>query len=281
VNQPLICAQHSLPVVAACARCGDFGCATCLPAGRRVCPKCGPDTAADQAFAKPDLGKGINWVFQDPRWLPKVLTGAACMLFAVFIVPMLLFMGYALRIARREREAPQRTLPEWSEEGLLGDGFKFLVASMLPGMAFMLIFAILGGGGAGLVVLSQGSKQAQQMLAAGFVVVVIAFMVLILPLALFFAYLQPAMRLNYLRTGRITAMLELGAVWKIAMHRPGDYFMLAVSCFVTQMLANFAGQLLCGIGGLVTIPWALYVDSWLVGRYWAWLDAQEQFSRGA
>src|SRR5262249_5195940 len=108
-------------VVGACQRCGDFVCRRCLPGRRLLCARCNP--AGD--VEKPDLGKAFQYVFQDPDWLSKLLMGGLWMLIgiptSVFIVPigMLPLIGYGVLVAKREREAPRRVLPEWGNYGEL------------------------------------------------------------------------------------------------------------------------------------------------------------------
>src|SRR5208282_203011 len=101
-NRP--CSVHpDLAVVGACDRCGDFGCRECLPNGK-TCTKCAPG----RIVAQPDVTRVLKWVFQDPRWISKVLIGAACFFFFwLLFVPLFILQGYGIRIARRERVAPQ------------------------------------------------------------------------------------------------------------------------------------------------------------------------------
>jgi hypothetical protein len=264
------CSLHpELSVVAACNRCGDFGCTLCLPDGRR-CLRCAPSWPVE----KPDLGVAFKWVFQDPDYVSKILVGAACVVFSFFLVPIFILLGYHLEVARRERQAPQQRLPEWSDWGRYAwDGLKFYFCIFLLVMAIELVFfavviaviaivALAGsaGGGAGAVI-------------GG--LIGLAAVLTLLPVSLAIAYAFPALQLEYLRTGSVGAGFHVGNIWRIVSQRPGDYFMLWVSQFVTRFLGNFVGQLLCLVGVVLTAPWVLYTEGWLLGRYWAWLDRVE------
>lgn len=266
------CSLHPhLPVIGTCNRCGDFGCAECLPPGRTRCIRCAPTGSV----AKPDVAVAFKWVFQDPDYISKVLVGSACMLFSVFLIPAFVLLGYHLEVARRERQAPQTRLPDWSGwSSYLVDGFKFYVAILLAMMAFelilgtvigvvVLIFVLIGSAGGGGAAAVVGAF-------AG-----IALVFCIVPFILVITYAIPALQLEYLRTNSIFAGFHLGAIWRIVSERPGDYFMLFIGAFVTRFLANLVGQLMCLIGLFVTAPWAFYTEGWLVGRYWAWLDNEE------
>lgn len=261
------CNLHpSLPVVGACNRCGDFGCLDCMPDGRR-CHKCAPGGPV----VKPDLGAGIKWVFQDPDYVSKILIGAACMLFSFFLIPAFVLFGYHLEIARRERREPQQRLPEWSDWGrYFWDGLKFYACIFFLVMGVELVFALIAGVVILIIVLAGSAGGGAGAVVGG--LVGMAAMLTLIPLILAIAYSAPALQLEYLRTGSIFAGFHLGAIWRIVSRHPGDYFMLWVGSFVTRTIGNMVGQLMCLVGIFLTVPWTLYTEGWLIGRYWAWLD---------
>ncbi len=267
IGQP--CAHHGqLPVVGACDRCGDFGCKTCIPTGRS-CIRCAP--LGD--IEKPDFGKSINFLKDDPRWGSKVAMGAACFLGMVFIAPLFILMGYHARIARREREGVKGGLPEWDGVGeLFIDGFKSYLALFLPllvlyflmfGGIFVVAFATMPPAG------TRGGGQPPPLFMAATI-----FSVLVIYGFVFLhSFLTPAIQVEYIRTGSVLSGFHVGALWRIVASHPFDYFILFVIGFVLYMLSTLVGYLLCLIGIFATIPAAIYVQGHYLGRYCAWLDA--------
>lgn len=269
------CALHPQEaVIGACQRCGDFVCRLCLKGKRLVCFKCAPHGDG----TRPDLDKALRFVFKDPDYVRKVLVGAACFFGgALCILPLFLLMGYGMRVARREQEEPQGLLPEWDDLGdLFMTGLKLWVTQLLPGMVMALTIGLVVGLVVALGVVGGAAGNAAGGVAAG----VAAFgmfgaFLLIIPLSLAFAVAAPAIHVHHLRTGRVTAGLEFRELWRMIAGRFGDYIMLFLFHFLVQMIGTFVGELACGVGLFVTIPWMLIVQSYLVGRYAAFLDAEE------
>jgi hypothetical protein len=281
------CTVHpAASIVGACERCGDFGCRDCIPGGR-FCVRCVPAPAfGGTGYAeKLDLGKAFNWVFKDPDWVSKVLAGAACLLLSFFLVPALLLFGYHLRIARRERQQPQGMLPAWDDWGSLAvDGIKLYVTIMLPVLLIEFVVFVLVAIFIGIMVAvgaGSGSGSGSGPNAAAQVGVILGMfgffgaILLVIPMALLFAYAWPALQLQYLRTGSMLSGLQFRAIWRLMSKYPGPYFELFIGGFAARFVANLLGQLLCLIGILATTPWALYTEGYMLGRYWAWLDAQD------
>jgi hypothetical protein len=261
------CSLHpDQPIAGACDRCGDFGCRICIPNGRS-CTKCVPNWQAP----KPDLQQIITQVFQDPRWLSKVLGGALCTLFAFLLIPMFVHVGYMMRTAERERTSPGAGLPDWDDlGGLCWSGFKAYVCFLLPTLFLYLLFAVAVGA---VIALSGGfSSQGPNPLAI--------FGILGLELALIgimFAYgaLVPAIQIHYIRSGSVLAGFHLGSIWRIISGHPVDYVVFVLIAFVLYFIATFVGELMCFVGLFFTMPLGLYIESIYLGRYCAWLDSLE------
>ena len=90
-----------------------------------------------------------------------------------------------------------------------------------------------------------------------------------------FQYVQPAIELQYLETGAITSGLHLRSLWQRVSKDPVDYLLF----FIYHYLTNFLGALgmfACYIGMFVTMPWAIFTDGALMGRYLAKQDQERR-----
>ena len=85
-----------------------------------------------------------------------------------------------------------------------------------------------------------------------------------------FTYLTPAIELEYLETGSPLAALHLGALWRRVTVRPGDYLLLFIYHFVTQMIGGFLAILL-----YAPVTWSLYTQGAILGRYLAQQRAKD------
>ncbi len=61
-----------------------------------------------------DIGKAFSFVFEDEKWVSKVLLGGV--LFFIPIVNLAVF-GYMLKVAQNVAQGNPRPLPEWGEFG--------------------------------------------------------------------------------------------------------------------------------------------------------------------
>ena len=94
-----------------------------------------------------DIGKAFGFVFEDEKWVSKVLIGG--LLIWIPIVNFAVF-GYMLAVARNVAQGNPRPLPEWGEFGMLfGRGFSAFVIALvylLPVFILEGLFFCLTGG---------------------------------------------------------------------------------------------------------------------------------------
>lgn len=276
-----ICPHHAEPIRRVCQRCGDFGCPKCFAGDGPLCIRCAP-----AGVPKPiDFGDSLGWVFKSPGWGWKVAGGAACVLFSFLILPMFALLGYELRIAREVRRDPKSLLPEWDEPfSLIWDGLKLWLVFMIPlfllyiamAAVIVLVAAVMAAAGAG----SSGGRPSDAF-AVAFGLGFMGFFLLMIPLALIVAYVAPAARVEYLRSGSVLSGLHLGSLWRMISTKPGEYFMFFICGFIARILAGFVGQLLCLVGIFATAPWAAYTEGHLIGRFWSILDARDAAGESA
>ena len=61
-----------------------------------------------------DIGKAFSFVFEDEKWISKVLLGG---LFLIIPIVNFAVIGYMLKVAQNVAQGNPRPLPEWSEFG--------------------------------------------------------------------------------------------------------------------------------------------------------------------
>src|SRR5256885_15302463 len=81
-----------------------------------------PSRPASPAF---DFIQPFAFVFQDERWVTKVLLGGLFYLAGFFIVGIFFILGYCARLARNVIAGVEKPLPEWDDLGVyFTDGVK-------------------------------------------------------------------------------------------------------------------------------------------------------------
>ena len=75
-----------------------------------------------------DFVKALTFIPEDPRWKEKVAIGSALALLGFLIVPVIITIGYCVRLTQNMRDGKQFPMPEWDDwSGDLVRGFKLAV----------------------------------------------------------------------------------------------------------------------------------------------------------
>jgi hypothetical protein len=208
-----------------------------------------------------DIGKAFSYIFEDERWISKVLIGGL-----VLLVPILNFavFGYVLKIAQNVAQGNPRPLPEWGGE--LGDHFMrglywvvIQLVYLLPAILLYVLFAcVLVGVGSAASDRSDGGAGALGALG-------VCLLPLIFLVALAGAVLAYAGIARFAATNALSEAFKFAEVVALVRNHLGDWaiFILVV------ILAGIVGQLgiiACGVGVLFTIFYAQAVGGHMLGQ---------------
>ncbi|MBN1137488.1 MAG: DUF4013 domain-containing protein [Anaerolineae bacterium] len=224
-----------------------------------------------------DIGKSFGFVFEDDRWITKILIGAAVLAVGfVFVwlagIPLLLafllLAGYQVEVIRRVIHRVTPVLPEWDDWGrLLVEGIKFTVIGLvyaLPAIAVGICLGVpmslLGENGSGdpnwASVVFGGPLACLNILWAIFVA-------LVLPAAVAF----------YVVNDDLAAAFRFGEIVRFVRKNLMTYILTAVMSWVAGLIGGL-GIWLCLIGMLATYPYSIMVSGHLYGQ--AYLEASGQ-----
>jgi hypothetical protein len=159
-------------------------------------------------------------------------------------------------------------MPEWDGWGeLIVDGLKLTCNMMIVGLGLACVVGLVIGAGVGVGFLTGTAGKPNPL----FITLGILFGELVgIGGGLALSYFMPAIELEYLLTGSPVAVLSVGRVWRRVSVRAGDYFMLFIYTFVVQLIAQFTA-ILC----YLPLPWAMYTQGCLVGRFIAQQRAKD------
>jgi hypothetical protein len=194
-----------------------------------------------------DIGKAFGFVFEDERWVSKMLIGG--LLIWIPIVNFAVF-GYAFKVAQNVVQGNPRPLPEWSE---FGDHFMrglywFVIrlVYLLPALIlYVLFFCVLVGAG------SAANSQRGGGGAGAFGALGLCLLPLVFVLALIGVFLSYAADARYLATNNLSEAFKFSEV--IASVRANLVAWLIL--LLVGILAGFVGSLgaiACGVGVLFT-----------------------------
>lgn len=211
-----------------------------------------PVTATSFDFLKP-----LTFVFDDPRWIQKVLIGGLFIIASMFIIGAFFLYGYLARLARNVISGMQHPLPEWDDLGeYFGEGAKLFVVGLLYVIPVMIVVAIVF---VPTVIMGSASDNETVRSMAG---MSMAFMwCLIFPLGLALALWMPAVFLRVVVTGNFKAAFEFGHIFNFIRANIGNYILAFIVWLIARFAAGLGFLLLC-IGIIFTAFWSLTVAAY-------------------
>lgn len=213
-----------------------------------------------------EIGKSFTFVFEDKRWLEKVLVGGlvvlATILFSwtiiIAILGSALLTGYMIQVVRNVRRNDPQPLPDWNAWGeKIVSGIKYLVIMLIWSLPLFILWLPIG-------VMSAVLGNSDASWVAG--VVSVCFGCLAVVYGIFFALATVPITVRFAETDEISSGLAFGEIFDFTKKHIGDIIIILLVIWAVQIFASFVGLLLCGIGVLFTGFWALVVQGYLYGQ---------------
>jgi hypothetical protein len=219
-----------------------------------------------------DIAKAFTFVFDDDQWVTKLLIAAAILLLGVllgiFVIPAILagmlLAGYGVEITRRVINGTAPVLPEWDNWGeLLMDGLKVWIIGLVYALPIIVLGLCLG---APIGILAEESQEASSLLGSCLGCLNFLWSIVV-------SLLMPAAIAFYVVDGELSAAFRFGDVFNFVRDNFATYLIVLVLTWVAGFVGGL-GVLICGVGWLVTAPYASMVVSYLYGQ--AYLEAGGQ-----
>jgi len=229
-----------------------------------------------------DIGKSFTFVFEDEDWIVKILIAAGIFLaglvvgglfFWVILIPTILAFalpgGYALQVTRRVIGGRTDLLPEWDNWGeLFMEGVKLLVIMFVYYLPQIVVSVILGPIAGVLGDQAEGLSVLVSLCLSCFNLIWFLVVSLLLPAAIGL----------YAENGELKDAFRFGEVIALVRDHFSTYLVTAVMSWVAGII-GILGTIVCGVGALVTFPYAWLVTGHLYGQ--AYLEAKGQLAAPA
>lgn len=203
------------------------------------------------------ISKALNYIFRDPNFTSRVVTGALIWLSAGFTFSLTGFIlsGYGLEIARQVIKEEDPQLPPWTNIGkMFGDGFMWLFIMLpyvlIPTLPFILI---------GLMIMSASSADFVVFIA--YLVIAFAVVAEIAGAMCGFAALG-----HYAATGQFSNAFHVGEIVSLVKNNLGTYLSTTLINLVGFFVILLVGTLACGIGLFAAGPIAVMFQGHIIGQ---------------
>jgi uncharacterized protein DUF4013 len=206
--------------------------------------------------------KPFAFLFQDPRWVSKILIGGLFQIASMFLIGIFFVLGYCARLARNVIGGVEPAAPEWDDLGeyfveglrLFGVGFVYMIPFMAIICAAVIPTIVAGS-------ISDRSDVAG-LFASGFASL---FGCLLFPLMLAFSFWIPGALLMTAVDRNFSAGFEFGRIWSFIRTNIANYLL----AFLVMLIARFAtpfGLILFCIGVVFTTFWAMLISTYAFGQ---------------
>ncbi|HHB91250.1 MAG TPA: DUF4013 domain-containing protein [Anaerolineae bacterium] len=203
-----------------------------------------------------DIGKSFGYVFEDKKWIEKVLIGGL-----VSIIPILghiLLLGYFVELVRNVRQHQPEPLPEWDNWGeKLAEGVKLLIIMLVWSLPLIILFFV-----AFVPLFFATDSDSGTFLS----IILFCFNCLLFLYAIVVALAAPSITIRFAETGELGAGFQIGDILAFTKEHVGQILLVVIVSWVVYMIAGLVGMLLCGIGLLFTMFWAGLVYYHMVGQ---------------
>ena len=198
------------------------------------------------------IGKSFTYVYQDAKWISKLLIGAL-----VSIVPILnfAFVGYMTEIIRRVSRDDPEPLPSWDDFGKkFVDGLLLALAGLVYSIPLILLSIPM------IPVFMAASSGDSDAVMAAMTGLGIVLGCLVALYGLFLTVFYPAVQINFSRKGSFGSCFEIGKIIKVATGNFGNYLLAWLMYLVFALVIGTVGGILSGIFGLIPcIGWIVSI----------------------
>ena len=207
-----------------------------------------------------DIGRAFGYVFEDERWVNKLLLGSLITLIPFFGAFALL--GYVIAIMRNVLAGVARPLPEWDNLGeYFVDGLMVVIANLVYALPLIILSCIIAL--PSLLPLLAGQNEDLMAILGGLsVVVMIATGCIISLYGLLLWVLSPTIYLQYAVHDELGACLRFGDVFRFTLDNIGSVLIAQLMMWVGGLVVGLVAGL---ISAIVSVLSLIPICGWILG----------------
>ena len=198
-----------------------------------------------------DIGKSFSYVFEDKKWIEKILIGGIVSL--IPIVGFWLVYGYLIQLVRNVRNHEPEPLPAWDEWGdKLIEGLKLMIIYFIWGLPLFILYFLI------ILPLSFTGDSDSGSTIAGLFATCFGCFAFLYAIILWLA--TPGITIKYAEGGQFSDGFKVGEILDFTKSHLGQIVIVALVSWVVYMIAGLVGTLLCFVGLFFTLFWGMLVQ---------------------
>jgi hypothetical protein len=198
-----------------------------------------------------DFTKSFTYITDDSEWPVKIGILAAISTIAPFLlgIPYLFVMGYGVAISRNVKKGVENPLPNWDDFGtLFKDGLNLFIARIIYTLPFLLVLCVtaiipLIG------VIGRGGDVSEEIMAGAIFSSIGLTMCVSILFGLVYIFVAPAIVVQYVRYGTLSACLNFGAIMRFIRNQ----FINILLIMALIIGVGFAFSILTGMLSVIPI----------------------------
>lgn len=204
-----------------------------------------------------DFVRPLAFVFDDPRWIAKILLGGVFVLASAFLIGIFFVYGYMARLVRNVIDGVEHPLPEWEDLGeYFAEGLRLFFVTLLYSLPFAIIAGIFIIPAA---MMGSLNEDAMRQWGGG---MMSCFMCILFPLGLALAIWMPGALIMAVVSRSFSAGFEFSRIWAFIRANIGNYLLAFVIWIIARFAASIVGLAALCIGILFTEFWAMVVGAY-------------------
>lgn len=207
-----------------------------------------------------NVGQAFTYVFEDERWVSKLLLGALIMLIPIF--GMFAVLGYVVATIRNVLAGAIRPLPEWDNLGeYFVDGLMVIVANLVYALPLIILACVIAVPSL-LPILAGENEDLMAILGGLSAVVMAAIGCIIFLYSLVLWILSPTIYLQYAVYDSVGACLRFGDVFRFTLDNIGSVLIAQLMMWVGGLVVGLVGGLISVVVSVLSI---IPICGWILG----------------
>ncbi len=204
-----------------------------------------------------DIGKSFGYVFEDKKWIEKVLIGGVVSL--IPILGSLLITGYGITVVRNVRNHEPEPLPAWDEWGQkIIDGLKLMIIYLVWSLPLVVLYFLIL-----LPLALTGDSDTGSAIGTIFV---ICFGCLAALYSIVVVLVMPGVIIKFAEGGEISDGFKVNEILDFTKQHLGQIIIVLLVSMVVFFIAGLIGSLLCFVGLFFTLFWATLVQYHMIAQ---------------
>jgi hypothetical protein len=204
-----------------------------------------------------NIGKSLSFVFEDKKWIEKVLIGGVLML--IPLLGPILLMGYGVQLVRNVRNHDPEPLPAWDDWGTkIGEGLKLIIITIIWALPLYVLMFLM------FIPAAMNGNSDTGSAFASFLSLCFSCFTFLYAIVLWLAV--PGIIIKFAETGEFGDGFKFGEIMDFTKKNLGSIILVAIVSWLVYMVAGLIGSLLCLVGLLFTMFWASLVYYHMVAQ---------------